>query len=131
MGDGGTLFGSSDLMYLLNNPLPITVTLYVNHMYGAIFEDVQSKNDTVNEIVCVPTIYILKYLPNCHYFKKEDAYASYLSAHPSSETLRFIVILLEKPEDSNVYRIQANAAYEANILQDRFQDILQTPMVLY
>ena len=130
MGDGGTLFGSSDLMYLLNHPLPITVTIYVNHMYGAIFEDVRVKQDTVNEIVSVPTISILKHLPNCHYFKQEEAYASYLSAHPISETLRFIILLLDKPEDSNVYRIQTEK-YEENILQDHFDAILKTPMILY
>jgi hypothetical protein len=131
MGDGGTLFGSSDLMYLLNHPLPITVTIYVNHMYGAVFEDIQSKKDTVNEIVSVPTISILKHLPNCHYFKKEEAYASYLSEHPSSETLRFIILQLDQPEDSNVYRIQADATYEKHILHDHFQEILKTPMILY
>lgn len=132
MGDGGTLFGSSDLLYLLNHPhLPITVTLYINHIYGAIFEDVVVKQDAVNEIVSVPTISILKQLPNCHYFKKEEAYASYLSAHPSSNTLRFIVISLPKPDDSNVYQIQADAAYEQHILHDRFQEMLQTPLILY
>jgi len=131
MGDGGTLFGSSDLMYLLNHPLPITVTIYVNHMYGSIFEDIQTKKDTVNEIVSVPTISILKHLPNCRYFKKEEAYASYLSEHPSSETLRFIILQLDQPEDSNVYRIQADATYEKHILQDHFQEILKTPMILY
>lgn len=132
MGDGGTLFGSSDLLYLLNHPhLPITVTLYINHIYGSIFEDVQVKQDAVNEIVSVPTISILKQLPNCHFFKKEEAYASYLSAHPSSDKLRFIVISLPKPDDSNVYQIQADAAYEQHILHDRFQEMVQTPLILY
>lgn len=72
----------------------------------------------------------LETITNCHFLKKE-AYASYLYAHPSSDTLMFIVISLPKPDDSNVFKIQADATYEQPILHDRFQEMLQTPLVMY
>lgn len=133
MGDGGTLFGASDLMYLLNYPqLPITVTIYVNHIYGAVFEDVQFKHDNVNSpIVSVPTISLLKHLPNCHYFKDEMSYASYLSNHCISHSLRFIILSIPNPTDSDVYEIKTDATYERLLLQDQFQYILNHPMTIY
>ena len=133
MGDGGTLFGASDLMYLLNYPqLPITVTIYVNHIYGAIFEDIQFKHDNEKSlIISVPTISILKHLPNCHYFKDEMSYATYLSNHCISHSLRFIILSIPNPSESYVYEIQADTTYEQHILQDQFQEILNTPMIIY
>lgn len=41
------------------------------------------------------------------------------------------MISLPKPDDSNVYQIQADAAYEQHILHDRFQEMVQTPLILY
>ena len=66
------------MIYLLNNlHLPITVTIYVNHIYGAIFEDYEKRVDKINEAVDVPDIKLLKLLPNCHMFNSEVKYYHY------------------------------------------------------
>jgi acetolactate synthase-1/2/3 large subunit len=131
-GDGGTLFASTDLLYLLNNPqLPITVTIYVNNIYGAIFEDYEKRVDKMNEVVDVPNIPILKILPNCHIFNSEEKYFKYLNNHLISNKSRFIIILIPNKLDSNdIYGINADYEYQENLKKDKFDNILKTKMIL-
>ena len=131
-GDGGSLFSSSDLLYLLNNPqLPITITIYINHIYGAISEDYENKCNKFNEVVQVPNIPILKILPNCHIFNDPDKYFNYLNHNCYSDKIRFIIILLPNTITSNnVYEINIDSEYEHNIKNDMFNNILKTKMIL-
>jgi hypothetical protein len=131
-GDGGTLFGSTDLLYLLNNPqLPITVTIYINNIYGAIFEDYEKRVDKINEVVDVPNIPILKILPNCHVFSNEDKYFNYLNKNLTSTKVRFIIILVSnKLYSSDIYGINADKEYENNLKNDLYEKILKTKMIL-
>ena len=139
MGDGGTLFSATDLMYILNNKnLPITITLYIDNEYGYIFEDYKINNynvndvNDVNDIINVPNIPILKNLPNCHFFSDENKYYNYLNKNPYSDKLRFIIIFLipNKFENSLVYEINTNKVYEKNLIDKNFDAILDTKMIL-
>jgi len=131
-GDGGTLFGSVDLLYLLNNlHLPITVTIYINHIYGAIFENYEIRSDKINDVVNVPDIPLINILPNCHKFNSEEKYFNYLNKYPLSEKVRFIIIIIpDKHHNSDIYEINIDKDYEYNLKNSKFDEILETKMIL-
>ena len=131
-GDGGALFGSTDLLYLLNNPLlPITVTIFANHIYGAIFEDYEKRVDKMNDVVDVPDIPIVKMFPNCHIFHSVEAYAKYLAANTHCNRARFIIITIpNKHANSDIYGILADEQYHTNLIKDNFDGVLKTKLVL-
>jgi thiamine pyrophosphate-dependent acetolactate synthase large subunit-like protein len=133
IGDGGLLFSSSDLLYLLSNKhLPITVTIYVNNMYGAIMEDLEMKHDEMKKIIEIPNIPILNTLPNCHIFYDENTYYEYLNNNYYSDELRFIIIMLPNTNSENfVYEINADKEYEKNLKNNRFENILNTKMKIF
>jgi thiamine pyrophosphate-dependent acetolactate synthase large subunit-like protein len=129
-GDGGALFGSTDLLYLMNNPhLPITVTIFVNHIYGANFEDYEKRLDKINDVVDVPDIPVA--FPNCHVFRSVQAYAQYLSANTLCTKTRFILITVPNNHaNSDIYGILSDEHYHANLLNDKFEDVLKTKQVI-
>jgi len=131
-GDGGTLFGSVDLLYLLNNlHLPITVTIYINHIYGAIFENYEMRSDKINDAVNVPDIPLINILPNCHKFNSEEKYFNYLNKYPLSDKVRFIIIIIpDKHDNSDIYEINIDKDYEYNLKNSKFNEILKTKMIL-
>jgi thiamine pyrophosphate-dependent acetolactate synthase large subunit-like protein len=133
IGDGGLLFSSNDLLYLLSNKhLPITVTIFINHMYGAIVEDFEIKEGKMNEIIKIPNIPILNILPNCHIFYDENKYYKYLNNNYYSDKLRFIIIMLPNTNSENfVYEINADKEYEENLKNNRFEKILNTSMKIF
>ena len=133
IGDGGLLFSCSDLLYLLSNKhLPITVTIYVNNMYGAIMEDLEMKHDKMKKIIEIPNIPILNTLPNCHIFYDENTYYEYLNNNYYSDELRFIIIMLPNTNSENfVYEIDADKEYEENLKNNRFENILNTKMKIF
>lgn len=133
IGDGGLLFSCSDLLYLLSNKhLPITVTIYVNNMYGAIMEDLEMKHDKMKKIIEIPNIPILNILPNCHIFYDENTYYRYLNNNYYSDELRFIIIMLPNTNSENfVYEINADKEYEENLKNNRFENILNTKMKIF
>lgn len=133
IGDGGLLFSCSDLLYLLSNKhLPITVTIYVNNMYGAIMEDLEMKHDKMKKIIEIPNIPILNTLPNCHIFYDENTYYEYLNNNYYSDELRFIIIMLPNTNSENfVYEINADKEYEENLKNNRFENILNTKMKIF
>ena len=132
IGDGGTWFSSNDLLYLLNNQhLPITVTIYVNHIYAAITEDFTIKNYKRSEVSKVPNIPILNILPNCHIFYDEKKYHHYLNNNIKNDKVRFIIIMIPDTDiDNYVYEINADSEYEENLKNDMFDNILNTKMIL-
>jgi len=129
-GDGGSLFGSADLLYLMNNPhLPITVTIFVNHIYGSIFEDYEKRFNKINDVMDVPNIPVA--FPNCHVFHSVQAYAQYLSANTLCNKTRFILITIpNKHVNSDIYGILSDEHYHANLLNDNFENILKTKQVI-
>lgn len=133
IGDGGLLFSSSDLLYLLTNKhLPITVTIFVNNMYGAIMEDLEFKKDVMNKIIEIPNNPILNMLPNSHIFYDENKYYKYLNNNYYSDKLRFIIIMIPNTNsESIVYKINADKEYEENLKNDRFNKILNTKMIKF
>jgi thiamine pyrophosphate-dependent acetolactate synthase large subunit-like protein len=134
IGDGGLLFSSSDLLYLLSNKhLPITVTIYVNNIYGSINEELEMNADKeYKKIIEIPNIPIINILPNCHIFYNENTYYEYLNNNYYSDELRFIIIMLPNTNSENlVYEINADKEYEENLKNSKFENILNTKMKLY
>lgn len=132
VGDGGLLWSSSSLLYLLNNPhLPITVFIFINNLYGAVCEAFEIMNITNNVVDILPNIPILKSLPNCHIFNDETKYYNYLNKNYASNKLRFIILNLgNKCVDSNVYEININKEYITQLKQDDFNNIIKNKEVI-
>jgi len=132
VGDGGLLWSSSNLLYLLNNTqLPITVFIFINNLYGAVCETFGIMNINDNVIDILPDIPILKSLPNCHIFNDETKYYNYLIKNQTSNKLRFIILNLgNNCINSNVYEINMNKEYITQLKQDDFNNIIKNKEVL-
>lgn len=132
VGDGGLLWSSSNLLYLLSNPhLPITVFIFINNLYGAVCESFEIMNITYNVADILPNIPILKSLPNCFIFNDETKYFDYLNNNQVSNKLRFIILNLgNNCVDSNVYEINMNKAYIRQLKQHDFNNIIKNKEVL-
>jgi hypothetical protein len=131
VGDGGLLWSSSNLLYLLGNPyLPITVFIFINNLYGAVCGAFESMNVTYNVADILPNIPILKSLPNCFIFNDETKYFDYLNNNQISNKLRFIILNLgNNCLDSNVYEINMNKEYITQLKQDDFNNIIKNKEV--
>ena len=133
-GDGGTLWSGSNLLYLLNNRhLPITVTIYINHIYGMIEEyNVESDMDpNAIPLQIKESIPLITHFPNCHIFKKMEEYETYLRANPISTSVRFIFIYLgNDPMDNSVLEININREYIKAIKTDNYEAMINAPEVL-
>jgi acetolactate synthase-1/2/3 large subunit len=133
VGDGGLLWSSPSLLYLLNNHhLPITVFIFINNLYGAICEtfEIMKNNDNITGIL--PDIPILKSLPNCHIFNDETKFYNYLSKNHTSNKLRFIILNLgNKCIDSNIYEININKEYITQLKEDDFNNIIKNKQVIF
>lgn len=131
-GDGGLLFSANNLFYLLNNiHIPLTITIFVNHLYGAIYSSYIIKGYTTNQTNNVDSIPYINLLPNCHIFEDLSKYFEYLNRNPVSNTLRFIIINLGKNnENSNVYEINMNSNYERYLKNNMYKEIIESKLVL-
>jgi thiamine pyrophosphate-dependent acetolactate synthase large subunit-like protein len=132
-GDGGLLFSANNLFYLLNNlDIPMTVTIFINHIYGAVYSSFIVKGfNPINGSNMVENISFINFLPNCHFFEDIQKYYSYLNKYPISNTLRFIVINLGKKfEESLIYQINFNKKYENYLKNSMFKEILESKMTL-
>jgi len=130
-GDGGTIFSLNVLMYIINNDLPMTITIYINNLYSAVSSSFVMKNMTSNETNTVPNIPWLKMLPNCHIFRSRSEYEQYLNNTPISTNLRFIIIMLgNKISDSHIYEIDLNSKYKNNLKTSNFKEILNSKLLI-
>jgi hypothetical protein len=133
-GDGGSLWSGSNLLYLLNNRhLPITVTIYINHIYGMIEEyNVESDMDpNAIPLQIKESIPLITHFPNCHIFKKMEEYETYLHANPISTSVRFIFIYLgNDPIDNSVLEINVNREYIKAIKTNNYKAMINAPEVL-
>jgi acetolactate synthase-1/2/3 large subunit len=132
VGDGGLLWSSSTLLYLLNNTqLPITVFIFINNLYGAVCEGFETMNINYNITDILPDIPILKSLPNCHIFNDEHKYYNYLNNNIVSNNLRFIILHLGNDcINSNVYEINMNKLYFSQLKNSDFNNIIKNKEVL-
>ena len=133
VGDGGLLWSSSNLLYLLTNQhLPITVFIFINNLYGTVCQADESMgyiNLSISNVL--PDIPILKSLPNCHIFSDEIKYYNYLNNNQISNKLRFIILNLgNNCIDSNVYEINMNKEYITQLKEDNFNNIIKNKEVL-
>jgi thiamine pyrophosphate-dependent acetolactate synthase large subunit-like protein len=133
-GDGGTFWGGSNLLYLLNNKhLPITVTIYVNHIYGMIEEYNYEANMDPKSIPLQikESIPLIEHYPNVHIFDKYAEYENYLSKNPISNDLRFIFINLgNNPIENSVFEINVDKEYIKDLHKSNYNDILNSLEVL-
>ena len=133
-GDGGIIFSANNLIYLLNHmDLPITVTIFINHIYGAIVSSYIIKGlDPKNVTNNVENNFFLSMLPNSYIFEDLEKYYDFLNKNPISHKLRFIIINLgKKPESSNVYEINLNEKYQHYLKNDMFNEIINSKLVLF
>jgi acetolactate synthase-1/2/3 large subunit len=132
VGDGGLLWSSPCLLYLLNNhDLPITVFIFINNLYGAICQTFEIMNNSITVTDILPDIPILKSLPNCHIFNDETKYYNYLNNNHTSNNLRFIILNLgNKCVNSTVYEININKKYITQLKQHDFNNIIKNKEVI-
>lgn len=133
-GDGGTFWSGSNLLYLLNNKhLPLTVTIYVNHIYGMIEEynyDAQM-NPKAIPLQIKESIPFIEQYPNSHIFNTYSEYENYLSKNPISNELRFIFINLgNDPIQNSVFEINVDKEYINALHNSNFKQILNSLEVL-
>lgn len=133
-GDGGTFWSGSNLLYLLNNKhLPLTVTIYVNHIYGMIEEynyDAQM-NPKAIPLQIKESIPFIEHYPNSHIFNTYSEYENYLSKNPISNELRFIFINLgNDPIQNSVFEINVDKEYIKALHNSNFKQILNSLEVL-
>ena len=133
-GDGGTFWSGSNLLYLLNNKqLPITITIYVNHIYGMIEEynyDAKMNTNAV-PLRIEESIPFIEHYPNVHIFNKYSEYENYLSKNPISNDLRFIFINLgNDPIQNSVFEINVDKEYIKALQNSNFKQILNSLEVL-
>ena len=133
-GDGGTFWGGSNLLYLLNyKHLPITVTIYINHIYGMIEEyNYDAKMNPKSEPLQIKeSIPFIEHYPNSHLFNKYSEYENYLSKNPLSNELRFIFINLgNDPIQNSVFEINVDKEYIKELHNSNFKQILNSLEVL-
>jgi acetolactate synthase-1/2/3 large subunit len=130
-GDGGTIFSLNTLMYIINNELPITATIFINHLYSAVSSSFAMKGMKVSDTNYVPTIPWLKMLPNCHIFNNLIEYQKYLNKNPTSNKLRFIIIIMsDKISDSHIYEIDINKEYKTKLKNSDFEKIIKSKLVI-
>jgi len=130
-GDGGTIFSLNVLMFIINNELPITVTIFINHLYSAVSSSFTMKGMKPSDTNVVPNIPWLKMLPNCHIFKSLGEYEKYLDNNPISTKLRFIIIMVgDKISDSHIYEIDINKEYRTNLKNSNFEKIIKAKLVI-
>ena len=129
-GDGGFVFSAGNLAYLLNNKhIPITVTVYVNHIYAAVqsYYDMYGLENPTNVTNRVSNIEpFIKMLDNVYVFDTVAQYHDYLMQYPISKTLRFIIINIQDTNQANnVYEINANKHYQDLLRNNKFAEITQ------
>lgn len=133
-GDGGTIFSANNLFFLLNHPeLPLTITIFKNNVYGAVFSSfILKKFDPINPTNFVEPISLIEKLPNCKIFNDKKKYYEYLNKNPISKNLRFIIIDLGDDiiNNSSIYLINMNTKYENYLKNDDFDNILKSELVL-
>ncbi len=133
-GDGGTFWSGSNLLYLLNNKhLPITVTIYINHIYGMIEEyNYDAKmNPKAVPLQIKESIPLIEHYPNSHIFDKYTEYENYLSKNPISNELRFIFINLgSNPIQNSVFEINIDKEYIKELHHSNYKQILNSLEVL-
>ena len=130
-GDGGTIFSLNVLMYIINNELPITVTIFINRLYAAVSSSFAMKGMKASDTNIVPNIPWLKTLPNCHIFKSLNEYEKYLDHNPTSTKLRFIIIMVDsKINNSHIYEIDINKEYRTNLKNSNFEKILKAKLLI-
>jgi acetolactate synthase-1/2/3 large subunit len=122
-GDGGTVFSSPSLLYLINNKhLPLTVIIFRDHLYSAVvhtFEQTMPTHKKNEDIICTPPHIDYDILPNCHQFHAVKEFYEYLSKHPVSKTLRFLIVHLRKPKvyKSKIYAVNNHDKNYTALLQ--------------
>jgi acetolactate synthase-1/2/3 large subunit len=130
-GDGGTIFSLNTLMYIINNDLPMTVTIFINNLYSAVSSSFTMKGMKSNDTNNVPNIPWLRMLPNCHIFNSVKEYEKYLDNSPISAKLRFIIINLgNRISDSHIYEIDINKEYKINLKNSNFKKIIKSKLVI-
>jgi acetolactate synthase-1/2/3 large subunit len=130
-GDGGTIFSLNSLMYIINNELPITATIFINHLYSAVSSSFAMKGMKSSDTNIVPNIPWLKMLPNCHIFNNLIEYQKYLNKNPTSNKLRFIIIIMsDKISDSHIYEIDINKEYKTKLKNSNFEKIIKSKLVI-
>uniref|UniRef100_A0A6C0I0V4 Thiamine pyrophosphate enzyme N-terminal TPP-binding domain-containing protein n=1 Tax=viral metagenome TaxID=1070528 RepID=A0A6C0I0V4_9ZZZZ len=130
-GDGGTIFSLNTLMYIINNDLPMTVTIFINNLYSAVSSSFTMKGMKSNDTNNVPNIPWLRMLPNCHIFNSVKEYEKYLDNSPISTKLRFIIINLgNRISDSHIYEININKEYKINLKNSNFKKIIKSKLVI-
>lgn len=132
-GDGGLIFSANNLFYLLSNTnIPLTITIFINNLYGAVYSSYIIKgydiNTKLNEVNIIP---FLNILPNCYIFENLEKYFEYLNKNPVTDILRFIIINLgKKKENSIIYEINMNNNYEKYLKEDMFDKIIKSKLVI-
>jgi thiamine pyrophosphate-dependent acetolactate synthase large subunit-like protein len=133
-GDGGTFWSGSSLLYLLNHKyLPITVTIYINHIYAMIEEYNYDAKMNPNSIPLQvkESIPFVEHYPNSHIFNTYSEYENYLSKNPISSELRFIFINLgNDPIQNSVFEINVDKEYIKALEKSNFKQILNSLEVL-
>ena len=133
-GDGGIFWSGSNLLYLLNNKqLPITITIYINHIYSMIEEyNYDAKmNPKAIPLHIKESIPFIEYYPNVHIFHNYSDYENYLSKNPVSDELRFIFIHLgSDPIQNSVFEINIDKEYIKALHNSDYKSILNSLEVL-
>ncbi len=128
-GDGGTAFSGTSLLYLINNKhLPITIIIFNDNYYSAIYASFYNLNkgkplSKIDKIVSTPPILNKKILPNCHEFYDTEEFYRYLNKNPISNEVRFIIVHINKNKlmDTNnslVYGIDIHNKDYINLLKN-------------
>jgi acetolactate synthase-1/2/3 large subunit len=131
-GDGGTVFSSTSLLYLINNRhLPLTVILFRDNLYAAVVATFETKmpNHKKNEdIVCTPPHLNYDILPNCHHFHSLQEYYDYMWKHPVSKTLRFVIVHLKKQKTytSKIYAVNNHDKQYTALLRENNLEAIKT-----
>jgi len=130
-GDGGTIFGLNTLMYIINNELPMTITIFINHLYAAVSSSFAMNNMKISETNVVPNIPWLKMLPNSHTFTSIKEYEKYLDSNPTSTKLRFIILIIgDSVSGSHIHEINLTKEYKSYLKNSNFEKILKSKLVI-
>ena len=146
-GDGGALFSSNIILYLLHLHeqsihIPMTIFIFKDDYYSALTTRYMlnksiPKSPRKNHPYFVKTtqvegIQLDTIIPK--QMKKEFSdipeYYNYLKKNPISKTLRFIFLNIPNYYESNVYEINYNDVYEKNMKTNNFPAILDSKMTL-
>jgi len=130
-GDGGTIFSLNTLMYIINNNLPMTVTIFINNLYSAVSSSFVMNRMEPSETNSVPNIPWLQMLPNSHIFSDIEKYEKYLYGEPTSTQLRFIILMVgNNISDSHIHEININEEYKTNLKNSNFEEIMKSELVI-